>query len=236
MSDANLLLELAKADYLILRLKKQLNELPQRARLLELRTKKAEVEAKAAQVAQMRREREETIKALNDEEESLYERIAKARERTNKTTNYKEVVSLSKEIDNHTKRLEKVEYDSLKQMERLDRIALVEEQVKAAMAKLKKRDDELLAVYQRQAGSLKREMQAAQDLRNNLAKELSQDLLVRYERACKSKGGRGAAHIERTHCSGCHVEFTEGQLDRLKNTPSQIGECPYCHRLLVVSE
>jgi len=129
MSDANLLLELAKADYLILRLKKQLNELPQRARLLELRTKKAEVEAKAAQVAQMRREREETIKALNDEEESLYERIAKARERTNKTTNYKEVVSLSKEIDNHTKRLEKVEYDSLKQMERLDRIALVEEQV-----------------------------------------------------------------------------------------------------------
>ena len=234
MSDASVLLELAKTDYLILRIKKQLDELPQRARLLELRTKKAEVEAKLEQVAKMRRENEKTVKALQDEEAILKDKTARAKEKTNNAANYKEVMALSKEIDSYAKRMEKVEFESLKQMEKLEKIAQVEEQVNAALSRLKKQDDELLAVYQGQAGALKREMSSAQDLRAKLAKELSGDLLTRYERACESKGGRGAAHIERTHCSGCHVELTEGQLVKLASSPSQIGECPYCHRLLVV--
>ena len=235
MSDASVLLELAQADYLILRIKKQLDELPQRAKLLELRTKKAEVDAKAAQVAQMRQAGEKAIKALQDEEAMLKEKIAKAQKNIDSTTNYKEVTALNKELEGYAKRQEKIEFDSLRQMERLDKIAQVENQVKVALGKLKKQDDELLTVYQAQAGALKREMSAAQELRERLAKELSGDLLARYVRACESKGGRGAAHIEGTHCSGCRVEFTEGQLEKLRSG-AQIGECPYCHRLLVVEE
>ena len=234
MSDASILLELAEADYSILKTKKQLDELPQRARLLELRTKKAEVDTKAAQVALMRRESENTIKALQDEAKTFKEKIARAKEKTNTAANYKEVLALSKEIDSHAKRLEKTEFELLRQLDKQEKIKQVEEQVSAALSRLKKQDDELLAVYQGQAVALKKEMSVAQDLRARLAKELSGELLARYERACKAKGGRGAAHIERTHCSGCHVELTEGQLAKLAGSPSQIGECPFCHRLLVV--
>ena len=233
MSDASVLLELAKADYLILKIKKQLEELPQRAQLLELRTKKAEVDAKAEQVLQMRRESERTIKALQDDEETVRERTARAQSRANASTNFKEVTAISKEIEGYAKRLEKIEFDSLKQMERIEKISQVEDQVNAALTKLKKQDNELLTVYQAKAGALKREISKAQELRESLAKELPGDLLARYVRACESKGGRGAAHIERTHCSGCRVELTEGQLEKLSNG-TEIGECPYCHRLLVV--
>ena len=234
MSDASVLLELAETDYSILRIKKQLDELPQRARLLELRAKKSEIDAKAEQVAQMRRESENTIKTMQDETDTLKDKIVKAKEKTNKAANYKEVLALNKEIDSHAKRLEKTEFDLLRQMEKLERIMHVEKQVGEALSRLKKQDDELLAVYQGEAGILKREIQAAQELRSSLAVKLPGILLTRYERACKARGGRGAAHIERTHCSGCHVELTEGQLEKLANSPSRIGECPYCHRLLVV--
>jgi len=236
MSDASILLELAEVDYSILKIKKQLDELPQRAQLLELRTKKAEVDTKATQVALLRRESEKTIKELQDEAKTFKDRIARAKEKTNNAANYKEVLALSKEIDSHAKRLEKTEFELLRQMEKQEKIRQVEKQVSAALSRLKKQDDELLTVYQGEAVALKKEMSAAQDLRARLAKELSSNLLTRYERACKSKGGRGAAHIERTHCSGCHVELTEGQLTKLANIPSQIGECPYCHRLLVVGD
>jgi len=235
MSDAGVLLELAEADYSILKLKKQLDELPQRARLLELRTKKAEVDAKAEQVAQMRRENEKAIKALQDEEVVLSDRIAKAKEKSNNAANYKEVLALGKEIDSHAKRLEKTEFELLKLMEKLDKIIEVEAQVQTALSRLKKQDGELLSVYQSKAGAIKREMLSSQEMRERLAKELPANLLARYERACKAKGGKGAAHIIRTHCSGCHVELTEGQLEKLSGG-SQIGECPYCHRLLVVGD
>jgi predicted nucleic acid-binding Zn-ribbon protein len=233
MSDASVLLELAQADYLILRIKKQLDELPQLARLLELRTKKAEVDAKAEQVAKMRHEGERTIKALADEEETLRDRLAKAQNKRDNTINYKEASAYNKEIEGFIKRMEKIEFDSLKQMEKLDKIAQVEGQVNAALARLQKQDAEQMAAYKTQAGALKREMQEASDLREGLEKKLPPDLITRYDKACKAKGGRGAAHIEGTHCSGCRVEITEGQLEKLKSG-AQIGECPHCHRLLVV--
>jgi len=233
MSDASVLLELAEADYVILRIKKQLDELPQRAQLLELRTKKAEVDAKGQQVAQIRHESEMTIKALQDEEATLIEETASAKKHVESTINYKEAAAYNKKIEGFAKRLEKIEFETLKQMERLDKVATVEAQVSEALAKLKTQDDSLLGAYQAQAVALKREIAEEQKLRDDLTKKLPDDLLVRYQKACESKGGRGAAHIEGIHCSGCHVELTEGQLEKLKKG-GQISECPFCQRLLVV--
>lgn len=234
MSDAKILLELTAADHTLLRLKKQLDELPQRAKLIDLRTKKAEVEAKAEQIAQMRKECEQTIKLLQDEETMLREKTTEAQAQIDRTSNYKEVAALTREIEGFARRAEKIEFDALKQFERSDKISQVEKQVSGALTKLVKQDEELLASYQAQAGAFKKEAAIAQQLREKLAKELSPDLLKRYEKAREAKGGLGAAHIEGTHCSGCRVEFTEGQLAKFKSG-KDINECPYCHRLLVVT-
>jgi predicted nucleic acid-binding Zn-ribbon protein len=233
MSDAKTLLELTAADHTLLKLKKQLDELPQRAKLIELRTKRAEVETKAEQIAQMRKECEQTIKLLQDEETMIREKTAEAQAQIDRTSNYKEVAALTREIEGFARRAEKIEFDALKQFERADKISQVEKQVNGALAKLVKQDEELLTSYQAQAGAFKKEALAAQQLREKLAKELSPDLLKRYEKAREAKGGLGAAHIEGTHCSGCRVEFTEGQLAKFKSG-KDINECPYCHRLLVV--
>jgi predicted nucleic acid-binding Zn-ribbon protein len=236
MSDAQTLLDLTATDHALLRLKKQLDDLPQRAKLLELRAKRAEVEAKAKQVAQMNTECSHTIKQLQDEETMLKDKTASVQAQIDATSNYKQATALAHEIEGFARRAEKIEFDMLKQFERSDKIAQVEEQVSATLARLTQQDEELFASYQEQAGALRKEAAASHELREKLAAKLPPDLLKRYEKARESKGGFGAAHIEGNHCSGCRVEFTEGQLAKLRDVKigEEIGACPYCHRLLVV--
>ncbi|MDR2196849.1 MAG: hypothetical protein LBO07_02665 [Coriobacteriales bacterium] len=231
--DAKTLLALTQADFALLRIKKQLDGLPQRKKLLELRAKRAEVEAKAEQVATMRKECDRTLKALADEDVTLREKTAGAQAKVDETSNYKEVVSLAQEIEGFAKRLEKIEFDTLKQMERAERIATVEAQAASALEGLLRQDAELLASYQADSAALQKEQLATQQLRENLLESLSESVRSRYEKARETKGGLGAARLEGSHCSACCVELTEGQVARLKHG-SAVGECPFCHRLLVV--
>jgi predicted nucleic acid-binding Zn-ribbon protein len=237
MSDAKTLLDLTAVDMALMRIKKKLDELPQRAQLLQLRTKQAEVNAKAQQVAQMRKECEQGISKMQDEEVMLKDKAAEAQKQVDGTNNYKEVAALTKEIESFAKRLEKIEFETFKLMERIDKIAVVEEQVTTALARLGKQDEELHESFQSQGGALKKEELKAQQVREQLLGALPSDLAKRYEKAREAKGGFGAAHVEGSHCSGCRVAFTEGQIAKFRASQEvgdKVSECPYCHRLLVV--
>ncbi len=237
MSDAKTLLDLSAVDLLLMRIKKQLEDLPQRAQLLALRTKRAEIDAKAQQVEQMRKECEQTIAKLQDEETMLKAKNAEVQNQVDSTNNYKEVAALTKEIEGFAKRLEKIEFETLKLLERTDKIAAVEQQVATAQARLSKQDTDLHESFQLQAGTLKKEELKAVQAREQFLADLPNDLAARYEKAREAKGGFGAAHVEGSHCSGCRVAFTEGQIAKfreIQEAGDKVSECPYCHRLLVV--
>ena len=233
MTDAEKLIRLTGIDTALIRLKKQLDSLPQRAKLLEVRTKKAEVETKARQVEILRQECEETIAHLQEEEASLKGHIAESQAKIDETSEYRELENLSHEIESLAKKAERAEFDSLKAMERLDKIAVVEGQVTTALQRFNQQDDELIASYQADAAVLQKEMATLQQHRALLMDNLPSTLCDRYERARTSKGGAGAAQLEGGHCSGCRVEYSEGQFAKLTQGP-EITECPYCHRILVV--
>lgn len=58
--------------------------------------------------------------------------------------------------------------------------------------------------------------------------------LARYERVRAQFGGVGVAHLEGTHCSGCHMDLSPKELDVLRKLPpDELGECPQCGRMLV---
>lgn len=58
--------------------------------------------------------------------------------------------------------------------------------------------------------------------------------LARYERVRAQFGGVGVAHLEGTHCSGCHMELSPKELDVVRKAPAgELGECPQCGRMLV---
>ncbi|MDR3052251.1 MAG: hypothetical protein LBU48_00110 [Coriobacteriales bacterium] len=234
MDEATTLLELQEADFALLKLKKQRDELPQRAKIIELRTKRAEVQAKAKQAAQMQTDCERAIKELQDEDAMLKAKTDEVQRQINDSTDYKEVTALTHEIEGFIKKSEKLEFEALKQMERADKIADVAAQVSAALGRLEKQDQELVQEYQAQGALLQKAAAVQHERRQKLAGELPPELLARYDKAVAAKNGVGAAYLEGKHCSGCRVEFTDGQLAKLTQGP-RIGECPYCHRLLVVA-
>ena len=60
------------------------------------------------------------------------------------------------------------------------------------------------------------------------------DQLATYDHVRKQFGGVGVAHLEGSHCSGCHMDLSPAELDQVKRVPAgELGECPQCGRILV---
>ncbi len=60
------------------------------------------------------------------------------------------------------------------------------------------------------------------------------DQLATYDHVRKQFGGVGVAHLEGSHCSGCHMDLSPAELDQVKSVPvGELGECPQCGRILV---
>lgn len=60
------------------------------------------------------------------------------------------------------------------------------------------------------------------------------DQLATYDHVRKQFGGVGVAHLEGSHCSGCHMDLSPAELDQVKSVPAgELGECPQCGRILV---
>ena len=233
MSEGTELLELQEADFSLLRLRKQLDEIPQRAKLAEVSSKRMEVQLKAEQVSTMRADSERETKRLQDEGVVLRGKMVEAQCQIAESSDYREVAALSKEIEGLAKRAEKIEFESLKYMERADKITGVEAQVSDALAELARQETELQAELEQRKQDLMDEARRIKAKREQLVKGISAELLGRYDRAVAAKNGVGAAYLEGDHCSGCRVQLTDGQLAKLSKE-SEIASCPYCHRLLVI--
>ncbi|MEI7547757.1 MAG: C4-type zinc ribbon domain-containing protein [Actinomycetota bacterium] len=58
--------------------------------------------------------------------------------------------------------------------------------------------------------------------------------LATYAHARKQFHGVGVAHLEGSHCSGCHMDLSPAELDLVKSSPvGALSECPQCGRILV---
>jgi predicted nucleic acid-binding Zn-ribbon protein len=232
--NAQILLTLQEVDLRMLRLHKRLDELPQRPKILEVRKKIQEVETKVAQVDHMRHEVNRVVKLLQDEENLNKQHMAEAQANLDRSTDYRETTSLAHELELLAKRADKIEQDSLEQLEKLDKVNNVGAQASATIAALQREEQTITTSYQSEGGALHQELADLQKSHVELLDSLDSVLKTRYEKAAKTKGGVGAAHLTGAQCSGCHVTLSEGQLANLKAGPL-IGACPNCDRMLVVS-
>jgi hypothetical protein len=70
--------------------------------------------------------------------------------------------------------------------------------------------------------------------RDTLAAGFSAEELTFYDGARARHQGVGFAHLEGTHCSGCHLDISRGEIDVIRALPAgELGECPQCNRYLV---
>ncbi len=233
MNESQALLQLQEADIAILRVKKRLDSLPIKAALIKERTKRNEIEVKASQIEVLRAQGEEQAEKFQDEDAELADKIAQCQKSIDDTKDFRVITSVTRDMEGHIKRREKIEFDMGLLADRLGKIEDLAAQAAKKTKQCNDRDAELIAEYRKAGIAGQAEIDAALGRREEAAALISREHLDSYDRIRKVKGGIGATKLEGNCCSVCRIEYHDSQLSQLQTGPD-ISTCPICHRLIVV--
>lgn len=235
MSEGSVLLRLQEADLEIRRSQRQLEELPVKKRILEIRHKIKEVETlKAKAEGLVLRLQRETAKN-EDETAQVSSKLEaeQAKVMSGVVTNPKEVQHITREMDALRRRKDKLEMEDLELMERIEKARLQVGKVEVALQQLASQEHALTEEFKSAGGQLQSAIEELTSRRAVLAESIPADLLARYETLRESKGGMGAATLVGTACTACRVELPAERLEELR-AQGGIVVCPACRRLLVI--
>lgn len=235
MEQTKALLLMQDADIRLLRVRRMLDALPQMAEIDKTKQVRAALQDKADQVDQLRMGYEDKVEALQDEDARLIDMIAKSRQTIDTTRDFRVITSVTRDMEGSMKRRENIEFELGKLADQLEKAAAVYEVAMQKIEACDKREDELMVEVRAVASKSQDEVDSARRQRAEAQASLPDELIERYERLKKQKGGIGAAKLEDGRCSVCSIELNAGQLNKLKHGPD-IGICPNCRRLIVVRE
>lgn len=229
------LLELQDVDLAIARAERALDELPEKKAILDVRAKQREVRALAGKADLLVSKIEAEIKRTQDDTDMIQ---AKAEEEqaklmTGTVTDHKQVQHISREIDALRRRKDKLEMDTLKLMERLEKAQGQKETVERALVQLAEREEHLVERFREHGGELQSTIAENTAKREALAASLDPDLLERYLSLREMKAGIGVGRLEGTSCTACRMQLPAESVAALL-AGEDIGVCSHCHRLIVV--
>jgi uncharacterized protein len=169
-------------------------------------------------------ENENKIKRIN-------ESIVKTKERMLEVKNNKEYQAMLKEIETAESSRNEVETAIISILEELDKLAV-----------LVKKDDEILkqnkAKYEQEKKTIENDLNAVdtdvvnwEKKRNDLQKNVPNDLLATYEKIRKRNKGIGVTSVWKSVCNGCHMNIPPQLYNEIQRS-EELFSCPNCNRIL----
>ena len=232
--DLTNLLRMQQIDLDLMKAKKKLEELPQRATILAARQKKRTIEQKCDQVAEMRARAEGMAAKLEAEDAELAEKQRRVQEAIDGSLgNYRNVEAHTKELNGFAKRRNALEVELTRLGEELAKIEGVQSQVSQALAEVDKQEAAAIVSFQREGGALQAEIVRMSADREGMSAELSPELRDTYNRTASRTGGVAVGLLTEGRCGVCRTVIDGGRLIDLK-AEAPLGTCPHCKRLLVV--
>lgn len=233
MSEIDALVELGTIDMEAMRLKKELEELPEAAQIMECRAKRKELKAKQDQVVELTDDVESKLAKFQAEEEGIIAKLKDLQETLDTTRDYRVTQSVTRDMEGQVKRQGTIvaEMDAL--LERQIQVDKLYNQVSGMLHNLDHKEAELTEAFKLKGGKIKDRLDVIGKKRKELLAALPEALGRKYEKLRAEKGGIGLAFLDGHTCSVCRSEILEGNLRRLQAGP-ELAECPNCHRLFVV--
>jgi hypothetical protein len=229
------LLDLQQEDTAIKRLQLRRDSLPEAERLAEVTAQVDELTGDAAIATKQRDELARHQDRIEGEIGIVESKIQREEQRmfSGAVSNPKELGSLQAEVEMLKRKKAQAE-DSLLE------VMVEREQADATLAGLGAELEQSQALARdlaRQVDALLAEIDdrltAHAGARSAMATELPDDLVAFYESIRDSKGGVGAAALERGTCLGCHTSLPSREVERLK-AAGGLQRCDHCRRILVV--
>ena len=233
MSDARALIKLQEIDLTRLRLRRRAQEMPELQALKQILDKIDEVGEKSKQISAMRSSAEVEMQQLADEDDELEKRAEALNKEISETADFRIVQNLTSELEGIVKRRNKVEFDTGKLSDRIEKISGVEDQVSDAFAKLEAKRAKLEEKITAATEEIDATLEELAGEREGIVASLPADIMAEYERLRESKNGIAVGVLQEGHCSACRVSFPEGKLVGLQAGP-EVATCPQCHRILIV--
>lgn len=228
------LIRLQQNDMELLRVRKLIAELPQRAVIVEARKKIAAIEEKRNQVAALRESVEARLDKVSAEDAELAEKQRAEQAEMDAGAGYRDVEAHAKAMGGYAERREALEEELSSISAELEKLAAVEMKVGDALAEVRARESKAVTSFRREGGELKAQESSVLAVHDELAAQLPAELREKYERLSERRGGVAVAMLTEGRCGACRTPIEGGRLIDLKaNAP--LGECPNCKRMLIVS-
>jgi len=223
------LLALQDKDQRLRTLRAELEALPAEKAAKERLIAEAAARLEAARTRS--REIEVQKKSLEVEAAAKREQIARYRTQQMQTRKNEEFTALAHEIEGAEKVVTEIEDRELVLMEEAEalrpQIAAAEQTYQSEKLKY----DGQIAVLGDKAENLKSRIVELEAARATAAASVEEDLLDRYDRLFRTKGGTAVVALEHDVCTGCHMKVMTQTTVELRGEKS-IVSCPQCGRIL----
>ena len=232
--DLESLLNVQKIDLMIMQLKKQRAELPQRIQVMRIRKKRDEIQAKLDQVLAIREKADADMAKLRDEDQTLAEKQERAQELIDTAgSDYRKVESHSKELASAAKHREDLAMKMMSVEEQLAKIQNVQQQLEAGIATAQSEEARLRSAFEADDNALIDQIKDLSERRAALRASLPADLVALYDKTAARTGGVAIGKLDEHTCGICRTSIEGGRLIELRSH-APLGECPNCKRLLVI--
>lgn len=237
METVRTLLELQERDLTILRLSKELDEMPEKRAILAARAKIADIAKLRERTAGVLRHMDQAAGVLEDTIAGIKAKMVaeQAKLLSGAIANPKELQSVSLELDALRRRVEQLEGELLVQMQKREDGAAQAAKIDGALAEGARREADLTARFKARGGDILARIDAEKHARTALAAALPADVRTRYEAVRETHHGLGVGALSGSMCGACRVTLPAGKVQTLLDGP-ELGTCPNCGRLLVVRE
>jgi predicted nucleic acid-binding Zn-ribbon protein len=228
-SDLKLLIRLQSIDTSIQELRGRIDKFPGISKALDEKLRAAQAGLDAAK--DKNKNNQATRKKLETDVTTIEAKISKYREQMLSVKTNEEYRALQNEIEHAQKAVRKIEDDILNLMQEAE---TVQAEIKTAEARLK--EDQQKVNVERAA----LEQENKQDIsaldaylkeRKEVEASISSDLIPRYERVRKARGGIAVARARDYVCELCQVRIRPQVFQEIRKN-DQIIACDACQRIL----
>ncbi|MEO5608823.1 MAG: C4-type zinc ribbon domain-containing protein [Ornithinibacter sp.] len=150
------------------------------------------------------------------------------------TGSAKDLQAISHELTSLARRQAELEEVELEVMERAESIESDIAELDRGRGELGERIAALEASRDARLAELDGEAAIVGQPREELAREVGEDLLALYEKIRTSSGGTGAAALRQRRCGGCQLELNPVEINRIRTAAEdEVVRCEECRRILV---
>ena len=231
------LLELQRIDSKIDSLKKDLDNIKEKARYDELQAGLKKLRAKEELFQKEQDQQSQVLDKINGELDLLNRKIENEQKKLfgGTISNPKELSAIQKEIESLSKKKDGIETSVLEQMDKVSALDDALTKTKEFIARDNEEAQKAKEIWQQKEDQLKAEISKVASSRDEQAKTVDEELLEDYEDIRETKGGIGAGALVKGICEVCNVELPETEVEELR-AKDRPDYCTSCGRILIIKE